>query len=56
MADENGKDREPDEAIVVQLKAKKERYEYLISIVGEEYLHDELKDMLKELTDFYHLG
>lgn len=56
VADENGKDREPDEAIVVQLKAKKERYEYLISIVGEEYLHDELKDMLKELTEFYHLG
>lgn len=55
-ADENGRERMADEACVKQLKKNRVRYEYLVSIVGEEYLHDELKDMLKELTEFYHLG
>ena len=54
-ADENGMEREPDETVLGQLKANIERYAYLVSIVGEEYLHDELKDMLEELTEFYHL-
>ena len=55
-ADEKGKNREPDEVVQAQLKKNRERYEYLMSIVGEEYLHEELEDMLDELKDFYHLG
>lgn len=55
-ADEKGKNREPDEVVQAQLENNRERYEYLVSIVGEEYLHEELEDMLDELKDFYHLG
>jgi len=55
-ADENGMEREPNDDVLSQLKDNRARYDYLVSIVGDEYLHDELKDMLSELKEFYHLG
>ena len=52
-ADENGKMREKNDAICEQLSQNRQRYEYLVNILGDEYLHDELGDMLDELLVFY---
>lgn len=52
-ADENGKERSRNENIRERLEQNRPRYEYLISIVGDEYLQNELEDMLDELLVFY---
>lgn len=52
-ADESGKMREKNDAICEQLSQNRQRYEYLVNILGDEYLHDELGDMLDELLVFY---
>lgn len=54
-ADENGRERLRNESIRERLEQNKPRYEYLISIVGDEYLQNELEDMLDELLLFYGL-
>ena len=44
---------EPIIDMVDTFRKRKDRYKYVISIVGEEYLHKELQEMYDELCDFY---
>lgn len=42
-------DMEPDKAFEKQ----KSKFDYVTSIIGEEYLQKELREMYNELVDFY---
>ena len=42
-------DMEPDKAFEKQ----KSKFNYVTSIIGEEYLQKELREMYEELVDFY---
>lgn len=49
-----GKGWEPIIDMVNTFRERKDRYKYVISVVGEEYLHKELHEMYDELCDFYN--
>lgn len=52
-ADEMGKERSGNLELENQLKERIAEFEYLMGIVGDEYLQKELKDMYDELCEFY---
>lgn len=54
-ADDEKRERLPDVELKDKLIKSKHKFEYLISIVGDEYLHNELADMLDELVEFYNI-
>ena len=52
-ADKRGLERLPDLDLSESLKEKRPKFDYLMRIVGDEYLQGELKGMLDELDEFY---